>query len=124
MQGVPVNLGWLASGSWAPRALLQSAYNVGKWGIAGVMERAPVVGGRIGAAVGHKPWELVDWPLAVRTELREMVCDTLLGPAFLRANLVNQHALRRLVDAHFSGRTDAFGTLAPLFEVALSVARS
>jgi hypothetical protein len=125
VQRVPLDWGWLARGSWAPRALLRSAYSVGKWGVVRVIERSPVVSARVGAALGgHKPWELVDWRRAVRTELREMVCDTLLAPKFLRTNLVNQHALRKLVDAHFAGKTDAFDTLAPLFEVALSITRA
>lgn len=121
---VPLNFGWLASGGWAPRASLQSARAVLRFVFAEACARFQTrrLASRI-VSGNRKPWELVDWPRVFRTHLREMVCDTLLASSFLESNVVRPAPLSKLVDAHFSERTEAFNTLWPLFEVALSVSR-
>jgi hypothetical protein len=120
---VPVNWGWLAEGGWSPRWVMAAGMTAAdaaliKFGnkIPSLRRSALWLSSRLG-----RPSALVSWPAAFKGPLRDLVRDTFASRRLRESGLVEPSAFAGMVDDHFAGRRDAFGSLARLFEVAQSL---
>lgn len=120
---VPINWGWLATGGWSPRWIYAAGATAADAAALKLSVRSPklkAAAERFSAWLG-RPSAFVNWPLMLRTALKEVCLDTLLSADFLQCGLVQPLPLQNLLNDHFSGVADHHATTARLFEIALGL---
>ena len=123
---VPLNWGWYAAGGASLTGRVRAAASAADAAMAKLSARpglARPLARWLGARLGNRS-ALVNWPLVLRTRLRELAQDTFRNMQVREAGLFELTALDRMVNEHFSGAADHHSTVARALEIALGMATS
>ena len=120
---VPLNWGWRAAGGWSPKwraYAMTSAADAAmiKYGAKPGVAR-PLVKW-LGAKLGHRS-ALVDWPMLVKSRLREVARDTFSSTIVRQAGIFDCARLDQMLSEHFGDEADHHGTVSRCLEIALGV---
>jgi hypothetical protein len=121
---VPLNWGWFAAGGRSLRfsasamlsAIDAASLKVSRSG--GPLQRTS---GWVSARLDHRS-SLADWPSLLKTELRQLVRDTLSSRKLGEMGLFDQHGLDSILTEHFSGAASHHRTVLSCLEIALAFA--
>jgi hypothetical protein len=112
-RNVAINWGWLARGGWSPRWLLAALPTVAS---AALGKFSPAVQ-RASSAL--PPFGLADWPMLLRNDLRDLAHDCLASEAVRSSGLFDREKMSRLVERHFRGTEQHYGTVSRVMEITL-----